>query len=232
MNTIKKSQPIRRAYHAVAEDLIRLITNKYEVGERIPSERELVKRYGVSRPTVREALLALSISGLVDIRNKGGVYVAEQKTSLNLNDAGAGPFETIAARLLIEPEIAAMAAVKSSDALVNELNECIDMMRVEHQKGYEADEGDHKFHLALANATENGMLVAISDQLWCAQLESPLWENIHSRMKLHRYWGVWISDHQAILDGIKLSSPIQTRNAMIKHLENIRNVLMTNSVPK
>jgi len=229
--TVENTPPevSRRAYQIIAEDLAAQIGEKYDIGDKLPPERELAKHYLVSRPTVREALLALSINGMVEIRSKGGVFVTGRKPVEELASSGIGPFETIDARLLIEPEIAAMAAAKADPALLERLQGCIELMLLEHKNNKEADEGDHGFHVALAEATGNGMLMAVCDLLWKAQLHSPLWSSIHERMKMKKYWPMWIEDHQNILMAIRLGSPIQSRLAMIRHLENIRHALLANS---
>ncbi|HEV7327716.1 MAG TPA: FCD domain-containing protein [Bosea sp. (in: a-proteobacteria)] len=160
---------------------------------------------------------------------KGGVYVAQPHVATDLKSAGIGPFETIDARLLIEPEVAAIAASKVTDGLLAELAACIAQMRQAHAQGHEADAGDHRFHVAIASATGNGMLVAVCDQLWRAQLNSPIWDDIHRRMRMNRYWKVWLNDHEQIFAAIKLGSSIQARIEMIRHLDNVRQALLANS---
>jgi GntR family transcriptional regulator, uxu operon transcriptional repressor len=226
---ISAASPIRRAYQTVAEDLSRLIQEKHQIGDRLPAERELARRYGVSRPTVREALLALALAGMVEIRSKGGAYVVQRQAPADLLSGGVGPFETLEARLMIEPEVAAIATTKVSESLIAALAGAVADMREAREAGREPSAGDHRFHIALANATGNGMLVAVCDQLWRAQLDSPIWKNIHRRMRLERYWNIWLKDHEKILGAVKLGSPIQARIEMIRHLENVKEALLANS---
>lgn len=232
---LAKGSTIRRAYQVVAEDLARLIQVKYEVGDKLPAERDLAQRYAVSRPTIREALLALSLAGLIEIRSKGGVYVIQRQTTTDIRSSGIGPFETIEARLLIEPEVTAIATSKATEALIAELAASLAQMQQANAEGKDANAGDHRFHLALATATGNGMLVAVCDHLWRAQFESHIWNDIHRHMRIERYWKIWRNDHEQIFTAVQLGSPIQARIAMIRHLENIREVLLTrrnSAIPK
>ena len=70
----------RRLYEQIAQKLARdIATGRYELGQRLPSEREMAQAFAVSRPTVREAIIALELDGLVDVRTGSGVYVMNKK---------------------------------------------------------------------------------------------------------------------------------------------------------
>ena len=105
-----KSVKVQRLYLQVADQLMELIRGgSLKSGERLPSERDLAEQFGVSRPTIREAMIALEIAGLVEIRSGSGVYVLEarDKSSPQVDDQGPGPFEILEARRLIEGEACA-----------------------------------------------------------------------------------------------------------------------------
>src|SRR5690349_24165130 len=104
----------RRLYRQIADQIAALIERgEYAVGARLPPERDLAKQLGVSRPSVREALIALEVEGYVEVRVGSGVYVqgscAASKAAETLPE-DSGPFELIKARWLIEAECAALAA--------------------------------------------------------------------------------------------------------------------------
>src|SRR6266566_3772624 len=108
----------RRLYRQIADQLTMLITSgEFRRGERLPSERDLAVQLGVSRPSVREALIALEIQGLVEVRVGAGIFVAqaERAPAVPINE-GQGPFELLRARWLIEGEIAALSARESTKA--------------------------------------------------------------------------------------------------------------------
>ncbi len=103
----------QRLYRQIAEQLSALITSgEFAIGQRLPSERELAASLGVSRPSVREALIALEIAGRVEVRVGAGIYVAAPHP-IAVSDPdteGQGPFELLRARWVIEGEVAALAA--------------------------------------------------------------------------------------------------------------------------
>src|SRR3954464_15165865 len=106
----------QRLYRQIAEQLRALITSGgFKRGERLPAERDLAKQLGVSRPSVREALIALEVEGWVEVRTGAGVFVLERgvrkiETRKKVPDNEWGPLEILRARRVIEGEIAALAA--------------------------------------------------------------------------------------------------------------------------
>src|SRR3954462_8123045 len=100
----------RRLYRQIAEQLRALIRpGEYDVGARLPPERDLAQQLGVSRPSVREALIALEVEGLVEVRMGSGIYVRPFADASPRQITAEGPLETIRARELIESELAAHA---------------------------------------------------------------------------------------------------------------------------
>src|SRR5690349_3269825 len=95
----------RRLYRQIADQIAALIERgEYRPGQRLPPERDLAKQLGVSRPSVREALIALEVEGYVEVRIGSGVYVVDRtdKDAVAPLPADSGPFELIKARWLIE----------------------------------------------------------------------------------------------------------------------------------
>ena len=109
-----------RLYRVVAariEELIR--AENIRGGERLPAERELAAKLGVSRTSLREGLIALELGGKVEVRGGSGVYVSEQAApQAVVPTAGPGPFEVLAARRMIEVEVAALAAKHANDSAI------------------------------------------------------------------------------------------------------------------
>src|SRR4051812_22632513 len=106
----------QRLYRQIAEQLrVLMTTGEFTPGHRLPAERDLAKQFGVSRPSVREALIALEVEGWVEVRTGSGVYVLEraarsQGGHRKVPPTEWGPLELIRARKVIEGEIAALAA--------------------------------------------------------------------------------------------------------------------------
>ena len=122
----------QRLYEQVAGQVTELVARgEFKPGDRLPPERDLAKALGVSRPTVREAMIALEIAGLVEVRVGAGTFVTD-KASTNggtngrlFEGVGSSPLELIAARRTIEPEVAALAAQLATEAeLTAIVDEC------------------------------------------------------------------------------------------------------------
>ena len=106
----------QRLYRQIADQLRSLIGNgEFTVGARLPAERDLARQFGVSRPSVREALIALEVEGWVEVRTGSGVYVQDraQRKAERLPGTEWGPLELIRARRVVEGETAALAAAQA-----------------------------------------------------------------------------------------------------------------------
>jgi GntR family uxuAB operon transcriptional repressor len=102
-------------------------------------------------------------------------------------------------------------------------------MRWENTQGREADIGDHRFHVTVAEATGNGALVAVCNMLWTAQMESRIWREIYSHMDIKTFWPMWIGDHERIYEAIRAGNPKAASSAMSRHLDHVHEVLMAQS---
>src|ERR1044071_4340858 len=111
----------RRLYRQIADQIRGLIrSGEFPAGSRLPPERDLAKQLGVSRPSVREALIALEVEGLVEVRIGSGIYVQPGHGAAgDAAEAQAGPFELLRARYVIESECAALAAKSAKDSQIS-----------------------------------------------------------------------------------------------------------------
>jgi DNA-binding FadR family transcriptional regulator len=222
-----------RSFEVVARQIASMVQARYGVGQRLPPERELAKTFGVSRPTIREAILSLALSGMLQVRSNSGAYVISRHELPDVHALeGAGPFENLEARQMIEPQVAALASQRASKTTIVQLADALAMMRSEHAQGREADASDHRFHVVLAEATGNSALVSICDSLWRAQSDSRIWQEIHAHMRMEDYRSVWLKDHEAIFEAVSAGNARQASAAMTRHLGNIRDALMQASNAK
>ena len=111
-----------RLYERVAAQIAdKIAAGEFELGARLPSERELAQAFDVSRPTVREAIFALELDGLVEVRMGSGVYVSARSprggAAVRID---VGPFELLEARRAFEAEAAALAAQRIDDTQIAE----------------------------------------------------------------------------------------------------------------
>src|SRR3954464_8439555 len=107
----------KKLYQAVVESIVQSIrAGTFKHGQRLPSERDLAEEFGVSRPTIREAMLALEIRGMVEARHGSGVYVTDNPPDQQAApELDIGAFELTEARALFEGEAAALAATIITD---------------------------------------------------------------------------------------------------------------------
>ncbi|RYE61469.1 MAG: FadR family transcriptional regulator, partial [Rhizobiaceae bacterium] len=145
----------RRLYRQAAEQLRTLIeAGEVRPGERLPAERELAERLGVSRPTIREALIVLEVEGLIQIRMGSGVYVSarsNRQPEILAADDSDGPFEILQARCLIESAIAEEAARKVDSESIAKLNSILAEMEGSLDDSHQALALDRAFHTAIAD---------------------------------------------------------------------------------
>src|SRR5437763_16896618 len=159
----------RRLYRQIADQIRTLIRSReFAAGTRLPPERDLARQLGVSRPSVREALIALEVEGMVEVRIGSGIYVLVASDTLAVNgpDATARPFELLRARYVIESECAALAAKSAKKAHVHAREDALAEMEREMSDARQPLPADRLFHLRVAEATGNGALVAVVKMLW------------------------------------------------------------------
>lgn len=216
----------RRRYQALASRIEELIRRKYEVGDRIPGERDLARRYNVSRPTVREAVVSLELAGLVQVRTNSGIYVASRSGPSTADDAGAAPFEVLRARMILEPEVAALAARRLARADLEKMEAAIEEMRREDIQDAPTEKGDRMFHCAIAQASANAVLAELVELLWERQQKSRMWLRADPHGRTPEIRPSWVADHLAVLDALKRRDARAAKRAMAHHLERVWQVLL------
>jgi DNA-binding FadR family transcriptional regulator len=212
----------RRLYRQIADQIAALIEKgEYAAGERLPPERDLAKQLGVSRPSVREALIALEVEGYVEVRVGSGVYVLGASPASNAPalPADSGPFELIKARWLIEAECAAMAAKSATRAQVRAIEEALEQMEASRQKGTVPLTADRLFHLRIAEATGNSALALVVKTLW-DQRTGPLFLRLEHHFDTPELWGIAIREHREIVEAIARHDPSGARAAMRRHMNH------------
>ena len=216
-----------RLYQTVAEKITRAVAaGDYKVGDRLPGERELAQLYEVSRPTVREAIIALEIDGLVEVRIGSGVYVLSAVPRGKTVPRDIGAFELTEARLLIEGESAALAATQVTDAELAELEALIAEMARGNARGDGSGEiADRKFHELIAAITRNGAMAASVEQLWTIRNRSPQCVRTFEKSRGKGYQPV-LDEHQAIVEALRSRSAANSRAAMRAHLGRVLDYLL------
>jgi DNA-binding FadR family transcriptional regulator len=224
MSGIEQFQVITtdRLYIKIAEQLRGLIeSGVYKPGDRFPAERALAEKLGVSRPTIRETMIALEISGIIEIRTGSGIYVSNKSnvTIPKLTDKGIGPFEILEMRYILESEICALAATKITDEQIDKLNDLIKEMEEEEKQPGSTEKADSKFHLLIAEASQNSALYESVKWLWNLRSKSVL---SNSFFQTIRKEGVHpsIEDHKKIVTALAQRNPERASLAMKNHIDN------------
>ena len=215
----------RRLYRQIADQIRKLIASgEFPAGARLPPERDLAKELGVSRPSVREALIALEVEGLVEVRIGSGIYVLGQDGIVRGDSAAArqsesGPFELLRARYVIESECAALAAKAAKKTQIRGIEEALDQMQRELGDEKQPLSGDRLFHLRIAEATGNGALVAVVKMLW-EERAGPLYKQLEHHYDSPALWTAAMSEHRAVLKAIAARDATGARTAMQRHLDH------------
>ena len=223
----------RRLYRQIADQIRTLIrSGEFSAGARLPPERDLAKQLGVSRPSVREALIALEVEGLVEVRIGSGIYVqptdataggkagvksGARAEDADDGDAAAGPFELLRARYVIEGETAALAAKSAKKAQVLAIEESLGEMQRELDEEKQPLGGDRMFHVRIAEATGNGALVAVVEMLWKERTGS-LYKRLEHHYDSPGLWHSAMAEHRAVLKAIAAKDAAAARAAMPRHL--------------
>jgi DNA-binding FadR family transcriptional regulator len=224
-----KKSPGLQEVHSAEPRLYRVVSNRIEeliraenigAGERLPPERELAAKLGVSRTSLREALIALELGGVVEVRSGSGVYICETKAPQPVAQAaGPGPFEVLAARRMIEVEIAALAARQATDAQIDAILVAVEEMERHHEDRNENESADRNFHLAIARATGNSAMVGVIDYLWAQR--GSLWHKLKEHFQTEELRQQTLIDHRNIFAAIALHDVAGARTAMRAHLDRV-----------
>jgi GntR family transcriptional repressor for pyruvate dehydrogenase complex len=206
----------------------------YPSGRRLPSERDLAEKFGVSRPTVREAMIALEIQGFVESRHGSGVYVTHRASSLDGGaDLDIGPFELTEARRAVEGEACALAAMSITDPEIAELQTTLDALAKETTTPAQAaddpswaERADRRFHVLIAQATRNSALVSVVEMLWDLRYRSPLCREMLARARASGD-RPRLDEHREIFKALVARDPQAARAAMRDHLTRVIDGLLS-----
>lgn len=221
----------RKLYQKVVSAISTAIqSGTYKPGQRLPPERDLAEEFEVSRPTVREAMIALDIMGLIEARHGSGIYVTNRRpdgaVAAAATDLDIGAFELTEARRLFEGEAAALAATTITDEELAELDVILADMADENLKNVSGEKADRRFHVAIAKSTRNSAITLVVETLWEVRDKSPLCRTMLERS---REVGVrpLIDDHRDIVDALRSRDPRKARAAMHHHLGTVIENLLT-----
>jgi DNA-binding FadR family transcriptional regulator len=230
------SSAAKRRFVQVAQRLLESIqSGQYTAGDRLPPDRTMAADFEISRATVREALLALELLGVVEIRHGSGVYVVDAGGRSELADKDWITPSTTAlfeARTAVEPKIARLCALRMSGADVKGLSASVASARqlVKDQHEYMAfTEIQIDFHMRLVDGCGNPILADINRHLMSVE-EHPLWALLNQQALRTRAQRLeQVTEHAKILKHIKAHEPEAAAAAMLAHLTELGRTLVGSS---
>lgn len=216
MNIVRS--PERRLYQQVADQIRGLIqAEHFPLGTRLPAERELAQQLGVSRPSLREALIALEIDGTVEIRMGSGIYVSALPDRRGAGSTGESAVELMEARAAVESAVVGLAAARITPAGLHILQMTIDAMRSDIGQGRRPLEHDREFHVALAGLTGNSVIVRLVGELFDDR-HSRLSSQFRAHFDTPVTWSRALAEHEAILAALEAHNAPLAQARMQVHL--------------
>lgn len=212
----------RRLYQQIA-DQIRVFIDKsnFVPGARLPPERELALQLGVSRPSVREALIALEIEGSVEVRMGAGVYVcnqAQRKPQVQGAMMGESPVELMRARAAIEGTVALLACSKATPETLQVLRQALNGMLSAMAHNRSPLAFDRQFHIGIAAMTGNAVLERLVGELF-DERHSPITTRLSEHSDSGQTWAIALQEHEAILRALEERDVLAAQTAVRMHLQ-------------
>jgi GntR family transcriptional repressor for pyruvate dehydrogenase complex len=224
-------EPVKRSriYEHIVEQIRALIREgRWAPGDQIPPERELAERFKVSRTSVREALRALEMQGVIDSRQGGGTFVRTADTEALVPPLAAAILrgrrelaEVLEVRELIEPGIARRAAERAAAEHVSELETLLQRQRECIAEGRPFVDEDTAFHYTLASAADNHILLRLHNVIL-----DVLRESRQSYLHVPDRPQTSLRGHEAILRAVKARDGEAAYQASLEHITEVRDGIL------
>lgn len=220
-----------RLYEELERRLDQYIDEKsLQAGDRLPTERELATRLGVSRASIRQAVVALEVKGVVEVRHGDGIYLRRRPSSgrslADLFERRQRLPDVLEARETLECKLAELAATRRTAMDVRKIRDALGVMDDEIARGDLGDGGDAKFHAAVAVASHNGVLVHLMEAL-AAPIQETRLESLSEPGRPPRS----LAAHWRIANAIEAQDPQIASAAMRDHLKEVTDVRLLRWVP-
>jgi len=225
----------KKIYEQIVDQIGILVADgQLKPGDRLPSERELVERFQVSRASIREAISALEMMGLIEVRSGEGSYIRQ----VNIDSVVAPlawmlfiekdtDLELYEVRKILEVQAAGVAAERAEVDEIRDMYEALEAMRVDLEIGGLGEKADHHFHFSVARATHNKILIrlmnTISDTMekTLKSSRSRLYEDKDTPMRLYQ-------EHCSLYEAIKHHNVLEAQQLMLNHLVGVETQLAKN----
>ena len=214
----------QRLYEQVVEQLrLYVIEQGLRAGDRLPPERELAARLGVSRVSVKQAIVVLKVQGLVDTRHGGGTYLRQDSLHVEpvetLMERKRRLPDVLEAREALETKLAELAARRRTAEDLAEIDEALSQMRQQIDAGERGLEGDRRFHAAVTAAARSALLAQFMRSI-AEQIAESRQESLRQPGRPLRSLG----QHRRIADAIRAGDPRAAASAMRRHVRTVSRV--------
>jgi GntR family transcriptional repressor for pyruvate dehydrogenase complex len=213
-----------RLYEQVVQRLREHVADsELRVGDRLPPERELAERLGVSRASVKQAIVVLEVQGLVEVRHGGGTYLLRESLDAEpVSELVARKRrlpDVLEAREALETKLAELAAQRRTDSDLAEIDAALADMRREIAEGGLGSEGDRRFHAAITAAAHSSLL---GD--FMRTIAAEIAESRQESLRQPDRPGKSLAQHERIADAIRAGNPRAAVTAMRRHLQTVSRV--------
>ncbi|WP_299094638.1 FadR/GntR family transcriptional regulator [uncultured Metabacillus sp.] len=201
-------------------------SGSFNIGDKLPAERELCEQFGVSRAPVRQALSALELNGFIYSRQGEGVYVKNtqltNKSESSFMFDSTSPEDIVEARMNIEPLIVKYAALRATDQDIADLRSTIKKMEEETNAGIYVPETDEELHNGIAKASHNDLFIKIMSAISNAMKQQEMWKFIRDRTVTRPdYREVNFKEHKMLIQAIEQHNEKEAVELMTSHMQNL-----------
>lgn len=227
----RRMSPVSRSrlYEQVASEILEWVReNGLQVGDRLPPEREIAARLGVSRATVSQALVAMEVVGVVAVRHGDGAILVESQATSRIvgalrQHAERLP-EVIEAREALETKLAALAAARRTEEDLQAIDDALDLMAADIKGGGRGVEGDECFHAAVTRAGHSALLARLM-----AEISELIRETRIESLSQPGRPAASLEGHRRIAEAIRRQDPAGAAAAMQAHISMVSDVALLRS---
>jgi len=216
----------KRLYQQIAEHICALVAaGEMAPGSRLPGEKELARTLGVSRPSLREALIVLETAEIVEVVNGAGSFVRADADPARLpwrnGDYGPGPLEQFRARAILEPELAAEAAHQITRPEIDALAALVERIARQLRSATRVTPDHFTFHEKLAAASRNQVLAQVVRDLLARTQTERTWQTVRSRVDTAANLQAGLAFRHQLLERLRAGDARASRRLMRRHLDRI-----------
>lgn len=207
--------------------LAQIESGAFQIGDKLPTEKELCAQFGVSRAPVRQALSALEMNGYIYSRQGEGVYVKNTQPTADNQQASiilesVSPEDIVEARMNIEPLIAKFAAQRATEEDLEALRKTIRLMEEETKSGVYVPETDEQLHSEIAKASHNDLFIQFMSVITNAMKQQEMWTFIRDRTVTRpEFRDINFDEHRQIIEAIEKRDAERAMRIMTFHMENL-----------